>query len=772
MKGKRIAAFLLTMVILVTGNNTVFAGELPEMENMVDATGEAFEEKVEGDYTYTVTNGCATITAYAGTETNIVTPTTLGGYPVTEIGKQAFGEKEVRSVIVSEGIVSVGAYAFWNCQNLYEIEFPSTLQEIGYGGLADTIALKEISVTKNNPVFFSENGILFKHVSKGITLYTYPAAKEENEYRVPYYATSIMSWAFNDLQYLTKIIVPSTITYAYDRIFCESQNPIDVYMNHEEFPDFTPEMFYNMPAGCHVIVKNEQIKKDLEEINIFSTGLSYETPDSSVIVLGIEGYPAIPTTSLTWEGTQTNMSHTLSPGETCQLTYVQEPFNSTDNITWSSSNEKIARVNAVTGLVEASGCVNYPVQTGTCRITGTDESGHSISVDVTVYEPVEEVELGFNELSNPTSYEVVLDEYNNTQWIGIYCTPVSANNAGNVTWESSNPKVATIQADEDEKENALLTYLALGSTTITATLNDNGTIWTKSFVLTITKDIADCAVTSIPDQAYTGSALTPAVTVKDGGKTLVKGTDYTVTYGDNKAAGMAMAVITGKGLYSGTVTAYFNIVKTGSSDSDSKKDDDPGTKDGAGQENDTKPVLKSQSITGVKSSYQKAYGDKAFTLKAKGKITYVSSNSKVASVNKTTGKVSIKGTGTCTITVTAAAATNYKKAVKKITVSVSPKKETVSSVKSLRKGQLTVKWKKDTRATGYEIQYNTSRKFTKKTTKSNTVKKNKTTSQTIKKLKSGKKYYVRVRAYKTVKVSGKTKNLYGSWSNAKLAKTK
>ena len=90
--------------------------------------------------------------------------------------------------------------------------------------------------------------------------------------------------------------------------------------------------------------------------------------------------------------------------------------------------------------------------------------------------------------------------------------------------------------------------------------------------------------------------------------------------------------------------------------------------------------------------------------------------------------------------------------------------------KSLKKNQITLKWKKDTKATGYQIQYSTSKKFTKKGAKIKTVAKNKTASGTVKKLKSGKTYYVRVRAYKTVKVNGKKSELCGSWSKVKQVK--
>ena len=96
------------------------------------------------------------------------------------------------------------------------------------------------------------------------------------------------------------------------------------------------------------------------------------------------------------------------------------------------------------------------------------------------------------------------------------------------------------------------------------------------------------------------------------------------------------------------------------------------------------------------------------------------------------------------------------------------KKVTVSSVKSTKAKQAVVKWKKTTKATGYIVEYSTSKKFTKKTTKKVTVKKAKSKKTTLKKLKSGKKYYIRIRAYKTV--GGQT--VYGAYSSVKTVKVK
>ncbi len=123
-----------------------------------------------------------------------------------------------------------------------------------------------------------------------------------------------------------------------------------------------------------------------------------------------------------------------------------------------------------------------------------------------------------------------------------------------------------------------------------------------------------------------------------------------------------------------------------------------------------------------------------------------------------------KSVGKYTVTVTFKG--NYS-GTKKLTFEIVPAKVSISKV-SAGKKQLTATWKTVSGATGYEVVYSTSKKFTKKTTKTVTIKKAKTKKTTIKKLKKGKKYYVKVRAYKTV---GKNK-LYGAWSSVKNVKVK
>ena len=86
---------------------------------------------------------------------------------------------------------------------------------------------------------------------------------------------------------------------------------------------------------------------------------------------------------------------------------------------------------------------------------------------------------------------------------------------------------------------------------------------------------------------------------------------------------------------------------------------------------------------------------------------------------------------------------------------------TITSVKAQSK-TFTVKWKKKSNITGYQIQYSTNSKF-KKGNKSIKIKNAKTVSKKITKLKVAKKYYVRIRTYKGKK--------YSKWSKVKSIKT-
>ena len=202
---------------------------------------------------------------------------------------------------------------------------------------------------------------------------------------------------------------------------------------------------------------------------------------------------------------------------------------------------------------------------------------------------------------------------------------------GTVSYISGNTAVATVDSASGE-----VTIKGIGTTTITvtATYGKNYLAGSAQYTLRVIEgrtDISQCSAKLDKTVfTYNGSEQKPSATVTYQGKTLQQGTDYTLDYSNNVNVGEATATVTGAGKYMGSVTLKFKI-------------------------NQAAPTLKFAS-----ASMQKTTLDAPFTKKTDGTITFKSSDAGVATVDETSGEVTIKGIGTTTITVTATAGTNYK----------------------------------------------------------------------------------------------------------------
>ena len=275
-----------------------------------------------------------------------------------------------------------------------------------------------------------------------------------------------------------------------------------------------------------------------------------------------------------------------------------------------------------------------------------------------------------------------------------------------------------------------------GTATVTVTFKGNysGTV-KKTFEINPAK-VSNVKLSST-SYTYNGKTKTPSVTVKDNkGRKLKNGTDYTVKYSSGrKNVGRYAVKVTFKGNYSGTVKKTFKI--NPAKVSNVKLSSTSYTYNGK---------TKTPSVTVKDSKGRKLKKGTDYTVK-------YSSGRK--NVGRYAVKVTFKG--------------NYTGS-KTVYYYIVPKSTSISRVSALRKG-FKLSWKKQkTQTTGYQIQYSTSKKF--KKAKAVNVSKNKTTSKSIKKLSSKKKYYVRVRTYKKVKINGKTKKVYSSWSKTKTVKTR
>lgn len=163
---------------------------------------------------------------------------------------------------------------------------------------------------------------------------------------------------------------------------------------------------------------------------------------------------------------------------------------------------------------------------------------------------------------------------------------------------------------------------------------------------------------------------------------------------------------------------------------------------------------KSQTISA--KSFTKTYGAKAFKIgaKAKTKLSYKSGDNKVATVSSS-GKVTIKGIGKVTITITAKGNSVYKPATKKITITINPKPVTKITVKTDSKKSAQISWSKPAKVSGCQISFSYKKNFKEGERIDQVLYKNKILYKGIKR-----NAYFRIRAftkYKNVKY-------YSSWT--------
>lgn len=226
---------------------------------------------------------------------------------------------------------------------------------------------------------------------------------------------------------------------------------------------------------------------------------------------------------------------------------------------------------------------------------------------------------------------------------------------------------------------------------------------------------------------YNGQSITPVVYVAYNHNYLIQNTDFTATYSNNNAPGVATVKIKGIGNYSGSISKTYNILPEKIASVSIKKD------------SATSAVI-SWSAASKVSGYEILKFDSAKN--AYVHLTHVSNS-------QTSYKVSsLKNSTAYYYQVRAYKTVNdknyYGEVGNTVFTFIKPSKVKLTSV-TLSKTTLKVEWKK-VNCSGYEITYTTDSKF-KKGLKKVKIKNPKTVKKAIKKLKKNKKYYVKVRAY-------------------------
>ena len=467
-------------------------------------------------------------------------------------------------------------------------------------------------------------------------------------------------------------------------------------------------------SGMHTITisaDNERYIKIAE----WKDSYYYVSPESPIIV-GTVGNVSISSEGImTWDSYSGAVKYWIG---------IDGVFNSTESTNYDLNSE-------IDRLVEVGGLENSG--THTIKIEAKDSGGHLLATWEGIHDytsPLSPVVVGTIEnVSISADGTMTWDAYPDTEtyWVGVNGRFVPTSLTTHRLDRQINQSF--LEGSVGDSETYAITVEAA---------NSNGTPigkWEGSFDYTVSMKMEDCTYDGVTGQYYNGSAFKPTFKVDYMGYTPEEGTDYTMTYTDAEGnvvtaptnAGKYYAVFTGMGkpgsFYIGTKKVVFEIF----------------------------PIEIHPGVTLSKTAY--VYNGKEQKPVPKVDGSYAEGTDYTVSYynNKNVGQ------GIMTLEMTG----NYY-GTQTLSFTIFPKKAVISKA-AAGKQQVKLTLSSKASATGgstYQIQYRIKGKTKWKTTTT------KDKTKTIKKLKKGKKYQIRVRAYKSV---GGTR-YYGAWSKVKTTK--
>ena len=363
---------------------------------------------------------------------------------VTSIGDNAFRDcYSLTGIEIPNSVTSIGNYTFWYCESLENIQIPNSVTNIGDYTFSACKSLTSIEI----PNSVTSIGICaFQHCSSLTSIeignsvtsigdYAFMACSSLTGIEIPNSVTSIGDYAFYYCESLTSIQIPNSVTSIGDSAFrdcsrltkitCLATNPPTIKSN--TFSNYSAKLY--VPASCISAYQSAIFWKkfNIKEIPTLSTSIALN-----------------------------KTSACLKASETLTLVVTVLPENATDkSVTWKSSNEAVATVDA-NGLVTA-----VAVGETTITATTTDGSNLSASCKVTVVPTLatsitlDKTEISLEATETATLVATVLPELTTDK---------------SVEWSSSDESVAVVD------ENGVVTAIAVGEATITATTVDGSNL--------------------------------------------------------------------------------------------------------------------------------------------------------------------------------------------------------------------------------------------------------------------------------------------------------
>ncbi len=685
------------------------------------------EEENTGFAYKVVSDNEAQIYQYDGFDTQVNIPSQLGTYKVTEIGESSFSpslfyeEYAITKVTLPDTIKKIGKNAFAQQYKLKEINIPDSVETIEAGAFSGALTVEngkaisnpsivKVDISSNQPYFKVVDDIIYTKDGKVLIA---AVNNKSGNVVIPDTVEKITECAFVYMN-ITSVTMNDNVKEIGRMCFghCRELETAKISNAIKEIPN---DMLYEA--------------ENLKTINEFKEGLEKIGDDAFWRCINL-------TSTLNIPKSLKSIGRTAFQYTGITKVYIQDgsTLALNENVFELQNKEVVVRI--PTSITKINDNIfGYYKDKGV--ITGKKGSVAEQVANKNGINFIDEDYKG-TPLTKISIESSITMDIGGTKTLKVVYTPNNTTEDKNVQWSTNNKSVATVD------KNGKVTAISSGVATITAKVGNK----TASCKVTVNKyKISKCSVDKISNQTYTGKDIKPGVTVKSGKTKLKNGTDYTVTYKNNKNTGKASIIITGKGNYEGTITKYFYItpkkvtgLKVKSQETDSIK-----IKWSKASEKVTAYKVYSYNYKKEKWEYLGKTSDTSYKVKKlKAGTTY---KFRVRAYKNIDGTQYFG---------------SYTSSLKTTTKTATPKISKLST----KSKKVTVNWKKVSGASGYEVYMSTSKNG--KYSKVKTIKNGKTVKYTKSSLKKNKKYYFKIRTYRTIN----GQKVYSSYSSVKNIKVK